>query len=93
MDAAKRLADALKEGGKIKGHKVPVYWADGRLKEYAVQMVEVVAGDILEVCKGIAAPTEIMAAQLKGCGAGAAARKVTLLADDVFHILEQAAGN
>ena len=93
MDAAKRLADALKEGGKIKGHKVPIYWTDGRLKDYAVQLVEVIAGAILEVCKGIAAPTEIVAAQLKGCGAGAPGRKVTLNADDVFHILDAAAGN
>lgn len=88
MTACERLADALKQGGKTRGYREPKYKPDGTLDQYAKQMIEIVAGDVVEACALVATKDEIVKALEKGSAAGSPERKVTIYADDLFHLLD-----
>jgi hypothetical protein len=96
MNAAERLADALKQGGKIEGFRENIYREDGSVHSSAIHWIEIDAGDVLEVtkaCGGKDHPSQIVKDLHKGvsnplnCG-----RKVTIKADDLFHLLKQQHG-
>ena len=86
MGVIERLREALHMGGKIRGHKVPVYGRGGEVDHLAIQHIELHAGEIAEVCAISDCPK---ARELeKGAKSVPPQTKVVIKADDLFEILD-----
>lgn len=94
MTPIEAIRDALKQGGKVRGYRKPIYKA-GVLAGYAQQYIELLHSDVLEVAmlaQAAAPDDEIAKAKVIGSKEGAKepGRRCTILADDAFHILDLA---
>jgi hypothetical protein len=92
MTAIERLKDLLKTGGKVRGHKEPIYRPDKSLDHYAVQMIEVPAGDLAEVADLADKKHPVVGALHMGASQHEPEVRVTIKADDLFTLIEQAEG-
>jgi hypothetical protein len=91
MAAVERLREALEQGGKERGWRKAKYHPDGSLDHYMRQLIEVVAGDILEACgKSIVQDNQIVQDLRKGSSAKGVDpdTRVVIYADDLFFLLD-----
>jgi hypothetical protein len=91
MAALDRLKGALVAGKKTRGKRTPYYRPDGSLDHYSREHIEVLAGDVAEVCAACTnQDDEIVQAQTKGTSRLPGDTRVILYADDVFHLCDLA---
>jgi len=93
--AVQRLADLLHLGDKTRGARYPIMKTDGsgRLDQYAREMVEAAAADIVTAARLVTTnPSQIVQDLLKGSAHPAASVLVTIHADDLFQLVEEAGG-
>ena len=93
MEAAKRLADCLAQGGKVEGLREPIWCADGSLHSYAANLINIDAGDLAETttaCGGKNHPSQIVRDLHQGATHPLNnGRKVVVEVDRLYHLLRQ----
>jgi hypothetical protein len=86
--AVERLKEALAVGGKVRGYRKPIYLPDGSLYSNAQQHIMVLAGDLAEACAQSDQEDATVKIFAKAAASGAPDRKIGVLADQLFHVLD-----